>query len=102
MSEYKNDKQFMHRYAVFVTGVSFIYIFAASFLEIPKENIRFIDTVLGFILGTIVATIVQYFYGTSRSSQLKDSHIIKMRSTLNAMDEKAGCEELMRRRENKL
>lgn len=100
MSEDKQDKKFLHQYAVFVTGIAFIYIFAASFFEIPKENTRFVDTVLGFILGTIISTIVQFFYGTSRGSQLKDAFISSMRSALDDLDNKTEdkiCKEIKKK-----
>ena len=38
-------------------------------LEIPKENIRFADTILGFLLGTIISAIIQFFYGSSLGSK---------------------------------
>ena len=34
-------------------------------VEIPKENIRFADTIVGFLLGTIIATMFGFFYGNS-------------------------------------
>jgi len=88
MSEDKQDKNFMQRFAIYVTSLAFLYIFAASFLEIPKENTRFVDTVLGFILGTVVSTIVQFYYGTSRGSQIKDAMIANMRSFVDNLSSK--------------
>lgn len=32
----------------------FLYIGAITFLPIPKENIRFADTALSFLMGTVV------------------------------------------------
>jgi hypothetical protein len=34
-------------------------------MEIPKENIRFADTVVGFTLATVVGTFMGFFYGNS-------------------------------------
>lgn len=87
-NEDKQDKDFLHRFAIYIISLAFAYIFAASFFDIPKENIRFVDTVLGFILGTVVSTIVQFFYGTSRGSQLKDAIISNVRSCLDTLDNK--------------
>lgn len=83
------EKHFLHVYAVFVTSMTFLYIFAASFLDIPKENIRFVDTVLGFLLGTVISTLVQFYYGTSRGSQLKDAIISNIKRALNILDDKS-------------
>jgi hypothetical protein len=49
-----------------------IYIGFITFGEIPERNIRFADTILGFILGTVIATILQFFFGTSQGSRNKD------------------------------
>jgi len=83
------EKHFLHVYAVFVTSMTFLYIFAASFLDIPKENTRFVDTVLGFLLGTVISTLVQFYYGTSRGSQLKDAIISNIKRSLNILDDKS-------------
>lgn len=83
------DKHFLHAYAVFVTAVTFLYIFAASFLDIPKENTRFVDTVLGFLLGTVISTLVQFYYGTSRGSQLKDYVISNIKRSLELLENKS-------------
>jgi ABC-type nitrate/sulfonate/bicarbonate transport system permease component len=34
-------------------------------------NVRFADTILGFLLGTVVATILNFFLGSSASSKEK-------------------------------
>ena len=52
---------------------SVLYIAAITFLPIPSDNIRFADTILGFLLGTLMATVINYFFGSSRQSQAKDS-----------------------------
>jgi hypothetical protein len=48
------------------------YLACITFLAVPPGNARFADTVLGFILGTVLATPLTFFYGSSRSSQSKD------------------------------
>lgn len=83
------EKHFLHVYAVFVTSMTFLYIFAASFLDIPKENTRFVDTVLGFLLGTVISTLVQFYYGTSRGSQLKDAIFSNIRKYLDSLSGKS-------------
>lgn len=66
------SKRFVYVFASCWSLFSIAYIFAITFMDIPKENVRFADTTLGFLLGTIIATIVQYFYGSSMGSKLKD------------------------------
>jgi len=69
------SKRFIYYYAIFWSVASTLYIGFITFGHIPEANIRYADTILGFLLGTIIATIVGYFYGSSRSSQNKDDLI---------------------------
>ena len=57
-------KRFIYYFASFWSLVTSFYIGCITFLEIPDNNIRFADVVLGFLLGTIIATIIQFFYGS--------------------------------------
>lgn len=72
----KSDDQFVRRFVYyFATGVGLIsalYIFLITFAEVPKENVRFADTIIGFLLGTCLAMVMQYLYGSTRGSQKKD------------------------------
>ena len=52
--------------------ICFIYIFLITFVAIPKDNQRYADLCLGFLLGTFMATIIQFFFGSSNSSKIKD------------------------------
>jgi hypothetical protein len=51
-------------------GSAFLYTFLITFIEIPKENVRFADTALGFLLGTVVSGVLAYYVGGS-PAQLK-------------------------------
>jgi len=81
------SKRFVYYFAIFWSLVASVYIAFITFGEIPARNVRFADTILGFILGTIIPTIVYYFYGTSRSSWKKDEVFAKMLGTGESQDE---------------
>jgi hypothetical protein len=66
------SKRFVYYFATFWSISSALYIAFITFGEIPEANVRFADTILGFLLGTIVATIVQFFFGSSDGSKQKD------------------------------
>ena len=51
--------------ATFWSVVSAIYIAFITFATIPENNVRFADTVLGFILGTVVATLINFYFGSA-------------------------------------
>jgi hypothetical protein len=52
--------------------LSATYIGFITFGEIPEDNIRFADTILGFVLGTMVASMFQFLLGSSLGSRSKD------------------------------
>jgi hypothetical protein len=66
------SKRFVYYFATFWSITSALYIAFITFGDIPEANVRFADTILGFILGTIIATIVQFFFGSSQGSKDKE------------------------------
>jgi hypothetical protein len=56
----------------FWSVLSACYIGFITFGEIPEANIRFADTILGFVLGTMVASMFQFLLGSSIGSRNKD------------------------------
>jgi hypothetical protein len=69
------SKRFVYYLAIFWSLTAALFIGFVTFTTIPEQNIRFADTIIGFLLGTIISTIMGYFYGTSKSSQNKDELI---------------------------
>jgi len=65
----KFDRWFIAGFAVFLAVCGLGYIAAITFATIPEKNVRFADTALGFILGTLLTTVVAYFYGNSKQNQ---------------------------------
>lgn len=69
------SKRFVYYFAIFWSIFACIYVGLITFTTVPESNVRFADTVLGFLLGTVIAQIIAFIYGSSRSSQTKDSVI---------------------------
>lgn len=67
----KWSKRFVYVFASAWSLFAMAFIFAITFGTIPTESQRFADSILGFLLGTIIATMMNYFYGTSAGSQRK-------------------------------
>jgi hypothetical protein len=72
------SKRFIYYFAAFWSVCAVVYIGFITFATIPEQNVRFADTILGFLLGTIVATFMNFFYGTSKSSQDKTDKMAEM------------------------
>jgi hypothetical protein len=66
------SKRFIYIFATFWSLFAAGYIGFITFGTIPEDNQRFADTILGFLLGTVVATILQFFFGSSMGSKEKD------------------------------
>lgn len=75
------SKRYVYYLATFWSLVAFAYVFLITFVNIPQNNIRFADTVLGFLLGTIVATIINFFFGSSKGSTDKQDIINQLKGS---------------------
>lgn len=71
----KLAKNFVYIFASVWTLFAMFYIGFITFATIPEANVRFADTILGFVLGTVIASFINYFVGTSQSSSDKNEAI---------------------------
>jgi ammonia channel protein AmtB len=58
-------KRFIYYLSAFWSVFAVSYIGFVTFATIPADNVRFADTILGFLLGTVIATILNFFLGSS-------------------------------------
>jgi len=65
-------RRFVYYFIGFWSLLSATYIGFITFGHIPEDNIRFADTILGFVLGTMVASMFQFLLGSSIGSRKKD------------------------------
>jgi hypothetical protein len=78
VSTMKSNKvagMFVYILSSYLMIVSTAYIAFITFGTIPPQNVRFADVILGFVMGTIVSAILNFYFGSSRSSQAKDDTI---------------------------
>lgn len=59
------NRYFLHGFAVFWSITAVALIAGILFTEIPESSVRFADTILGFLLGSVIATILGFYYGSS-------------------------------------
>ena len=75
----QSSDPFVRRFTYYFITVwsvfAMVYIPLITFSNIPDGNVRFADTVLGFILATVVATILNFFFGSSAGSKAKQETI---------------------------
>lgn len=55
--------RFIYYLAIFWSVIGAAFIIMVFFISPPEENLRLVDTLEGFLLGTIVSTIIGYFFG---------------------------------------
>lgn len=72
------NRRFLAYFSVGLCIAAMAYVGAVTFIPIPKDNARFADTVLGFVLGTVMATPIGFYFGSSKSGQAKDETIKDM------------------------
>lgn len=65
-------RRFVYYFIGFWSVLAACYIGFITFGQIPEDNIRFADTILGFVLGTMVASMFQFLLGSSIGSRNKD------------------------------
>lgn len=69
----KQTDKFSKRYIYYLTSAAlvfgFAYIFFVTFSEIPPQNQRFADTILGVVISLVFGSIFSFFYGTRKVNQ---------------------------------
>jgi hypothetical protein len=73
LQEDRFSKRFVYYLAIFWTVAAIVYVFLTTFFTVKNERVA--DTVLGFLLGTIIATIINFFFGSSKGSSDKQAII---------------------------
>ena len=61
------DRWFLALFATLIVVVGMGFVFAVTFFVVPKDNQQYASTALGFILGTLLAAPIGFFYGASKS-----------------------------------
>lgn len=67
------DKTKLFYFAMGIVLVCFVYFFCITFFQIPEGNQRYADLILGFLLGTAFASVINFYWGSSEGSKTKDN-----------------------------
>lgn len=79
------SKRFIYYFAAGWSVFSALYLSAITFFTIPEANIRIVDTVTGFLLGSLIAAIIQFFFGSSYGSSEKNKSQEELTSSLKSL-----------------
>ena len=71
------DSSFRRKLAVGMLAYSCIFLCMIVWIPIPESQNRYVDYILGFLTGTVVTTVINYFYGNSSKSEVKQNETIK-------------------------
>lgn len=78
------SKRFIYYFTAAITIFTFLYIILISFAPIPLANQRFVDVTQGVLIGSVFVQVINFFYGSSKTSQTKDTTISNAVGALNA------------------
>lgn len=78
--EDKFSKRFVYIFAAAWSLFVMVFIFAITFGTVPPESIRYADGILGFLMGTVIATLINFFYGSSNGSVRKTDMLVDIES----------------------
>lgn len=70
------SKRFLYYFASAWSVFAMVYMVCVTFFPIPASNVRYADSMQTFILSSVVATIICFFFGSSRSSHKKDDTVM--------------------------
>jgi hypothetical protein len=57
------------RYAMAIMAAAFLYLVAITFLPVTETGNEHAKTIVGFLLGTAFSTLINYYWGNSKTKQ---------------------------------
>ena len=83
VNEQDKDSSFRRKLAVGMLIYSCVFLCMIVWVPIPEPQNRYVDYILGFLTGTVVTTVINYFYGTSSKTEKHDAMISNKNETKN-------------------
>ena len=69
------SKRFVYYFIALWSLFAMIYLVCVTYMSIPKDNASNVSIILGFLLGTAVASIFSFLLGTTQANKTKDQTI---------------------------
>lgn len=67
-----NREDFIEAFAVLIYLTSIGFAWAVTFIEIPEENQRNADTVLGFLMGSALTAVLNHLFRNGKDGQTQE------------------------------
>lgn len=83
MDKRTEEKRFKYLLAIVSIVFTFVYLSAITFAPIPQSNVRFADTIMGALITLVLATVYNYFFGSSEGSHRKTDLMDKSNESLS-------------------
>lgn len=83
VNEQDKDSSFRRKLAVGMLIYSCVFLCMIVWVPIPEPQNRYVDYILGFLTGTVVTTVINYFYGNSSKTEKHDAMISNKNETKN-------------------
>jgi hypothetical protein len=69
----KKKAYFEMAFAVLIILLVGGYLYGITFLSIPRANMRIVDTILGFLLGSVLSPIIIWAFRSSKAQTDKEN-----------------------------
>lgn len=69
------SKRFNYYFAMGWSAFSMVYFILVTFANLPKDGVNFANIILGFLLGTAIAAIFNFYFGSSQGSKDKTKEL---------------------------
>lgn len=69
------SKRFVYYFSMAWSVFAMAFMAVVTLCDIPDKNANSVNIILGFLLGTAVASIFSFFLGTTQQSKTKDATI---------------------------
>lgn len=63
-----SEKKVLYAMQAIILFIAFGYLIAVTFFDMPETGVDHSKTIVGFLLGTVVGTIIAYNWGSSKGS----------------------------------
>lgn len=74
------SKRFVYYFSMAWSVFAMAFMAVVTLCDIPDKNANSVNIILGFLLGTAVASIFSFFLGTTQQSKTKDATISALSS----------------------